>query len=468
MMIGDRIQKLRENKNLSQKQLADLVGVKTGLIAEWESGESIPSSEQLQFLSLLFKEQITSDDKDSSILDKSLDINNDVSTNTSKDKNRKKIFIVGLCIGLLLVVGLISIVLISINKGVTNNKNVIEQSRIINFSDNPDAIELVEKSVVKINCYGENRKLIATGSGFIAFENNVVITNYHVIEESFRVEAIDNKGKVYDIGSVLAYDSDKDVAILKVSANIDVQPLSICDDSNIKKGEKVIAIGSPIGIQNSVSAGIYSGSILNGEIEMIQFTAPISPGSSGGPLFNNNGEVIGITTGSYESGQNINVAIPSSVFLQVYNNRTVEITLEDLYEKEVSPFQQILKRLTREPIMTDIDTILNKRDLLVKGEYYLVKAYVSRAYDNGDDDYTVSFSNIDMIGKDKNNISVIMGNILQGDIEDGFLYCKMPESEAILFNTKDECMLLICKGTLNNSYDIVAVQNNINGSVYIR
>ena len=471
-MLGDQIQKLRENKNLSQKQLADLVGVKTGLIAEWESGESLPDEDQLHFLSVLFKEEITSDDIEQSIPVKQVEpslyeSSYDIKKKPTKIKNFIY-YIYGICALFLLISVIIVVVTIIGKKDHTDVKDGVETSYLANFADNPDSIEIVEKSVVKINCYGESRKLVAIGSGFIAFKNNVVITNYHVIEESFRVEAIDNQGKTYDIESVIAYDSEKDVAILKVSENIDVQPLSICDDSNIKKGEKVIAIGSPIGIQNSVSAGIYSGSILNGEIEMIQFTAPISPGSSGGPLFNNNGEVIGITTGSYESGQNINVAIPSSVFLQVYNNRTVEITLEDLYGKEVSPFQQILNRLTREPIMTDIDTILNKRDLLVKGEYYLVKAYVSRAYDNGDNDYTVSFSNIDMIGKDKNNISFVMGNILKGDIEDGFLYCKMPELEAKLFNTKDECMLLICKGTLNNSYDIVAVQNSINGSVYIR
>ena len=66
-MLGEQIQKLRENKNLSQKQLADLVGVKTGLIAEWESGESFPDEDQLHFLSVLFKEEITSDGIEQSI-----------------------------------------------------------------------------------------------------------------------------------------------------------------------------------------------------------------------------------------------------------------------------------------------------------------------------------------------------------------------------------------------------------------
>ena len=184
----------------------------------------------------------------------------------------------------------------------------------IAFSDDPTAISAASQSVVKLNCYDESGELYATGSGFAAFEEGVIITNYHVIEDyPSRIEIETETGQTCDIFGGIGVAKERDIAILYYqhrSSNIDLPILATGSSEHLKKGEKVIAIGSPLGITNVVSSGIFSTYAKNGDATDIQFTASISSGSSGGALFNDNGEVIGITYASLESGQNLNFAVP--------------------------------------------------------------------------------------------------------------------------------------------------------------
>ena len=182
------------------------------------------------------------------------------------------------------------------------------------FSDSPTAISDAAKSVVKLNCYDENGVLYATGSGFAAFEEGVIITNYHVIEDyPSRIEIETETGQTCDIFGGIGVAKERDIAILYYqhrSSDIDLPILTIGSSKYLKKGEKVIAIGCPLGLTNVVSSGIFSTYAKNGNATDIQFTASISSGSSGGALFNDDGEVIGITYASLESGQNLNFAVP--------------------------------------------------------------------------------------------------------------------------------------------------------------
>ena len=201
----------------------------------------------------------------------------------------------------------------------------------INFSDDPNAISIASQSVVKLNCYNKNGELFATGSGFACFADNVIVTNYHVIEGgAYSIEVLAETGDTFEIAYVLATDEKMDIAILGTSAPHNLALLQPGDSSALQKGEKVVAIGSPLGLLNSVSTGVFSGYVYEDEIEVLQFTAPISSGSSGGVLFNNAGEVLGITFASYKEGQNLNLAIPISLVAQVSTDNP--ITMEEFYK----------------------------------------------------------------------------------------------------------------------------------------
>lgn len=196
-----------------------------------------------------------------------------------------------------------------------------ERKAAIPFSDDTEAIAQASKSVVMLTCYDKDGEPCATGSGFAVFDDGIIVTNYHVIEQdTYRVKAQVEGGISFDCPTVLAYDAEKDIAILKADRKTDVALLSAGSANNLQKGEKVVAIGSPLGLINSVSTGVFSGYIDDKAGSVLQFTAAISHGSSGGALFNDAGEVIGITFASLTDGQNLNLAVPIDDVKVIYDN----------------------------------------------------------------------------------------------------------------------------------------------------
>lgn len=167
-------------------------------------------------------------------------------------------------------------------------------------------IETVKDSVVMIKVYDKNDNEIATGSGFCAFNENYIVTNYHVIEGAYKIYFITDDGLKNVVTDVLIFSKDTDLAILK--SVTDLEPIPIGNANKLNAGDQVTAIGSPEGVLNTVSTGIVSNADDDYEIRT---TAPISPGSSGGVLLNENNKVIGITYATYnsEKAQNINYAI---------------------------------------------------------------------------------------------------------------------------------------------------------------
>ena len=187
----------------------------------------------------------------------------------------------------------------------------------ISFSDDPKAIQKASNSVVMLSCYGKDGNMVATGSAFAAFDEGIFVTNYHVTEGVYSIKAQMETGLEFKIDTVVAFDSEKDITILRTDAITGLEPLPLGDSSKIERGEKVIAIGSPLGLINTISIGLYSGKIKDDGV-YLQFSAPISHGSSGGALFNDAGEVIGITFATLEEGQNINFAIPIEAAQALY------------------------------------------------------------------------------------------------------------------------------------------------------
>lgn len=171
--------------------------------------------------------------------------------------------------------------------------------------------ELAElaSSIVMIAVHNKNGDVVSTGSGIMIGRNGYILTNDHVASGGYFYSVrIENDDKVYQTDELIKYHSDLDLALMRISRSL--KPLPIYQgEKKLVRGQSVVAIGSPLGLFNSVSNGIISGFRILDGVHMIQFTAPISNGSSGGAVLNLNGEVIGISTAGFDQGQNINLAV---------------------------------------------------------------------------------------------------------------------------------------------------------------
>ena len=126
------------------------------------------------------------------------------------------------------------------------------------FSSDPDAIERAAKSVLMLEVYDADNELLATGSGFVAFDNRTLVTNYHVIEDADWMVANSDDGYEYMVTKVLVADEAKDIAICGFMSPTDLTPLTFSDGEALRRAEPIVAIGSPIGITNTVSLGNIS------------------------------------------------------------------------------------------------------------------------------------------------------------------------------------------------------------------
>lgn len=151
------------------------------------------------------------------------------------------------------------------------------------------------------------------GSGFIIDPEGYIVTNNHVIEGADEIVVKLKNGKEFD-AEIVGRDPNTDLALLKVKSPENFQALKLGDSDQLKVGQWVVAIGSPFGLEQTVTAGIVSAKgrvIGSGPYDdFIQTDASINPGNSGGPLTNMEGEVIGINTAIVASGQGIGFAIP--------------------------------------------------------------------------------------------------------------------------------------------------------------
>ena len=253
----------------------------------------------------------------------------------------------------------------SINKEETTNKVVTEQKKSTNvvkkkqvvsnlegtqqFPTFADLVEILQPSVVNISTtsvvrqrgpfqrrpnspFGGNDpfddffkkffggdspqqefKRQGLGSGFIMSKDGYVVTNNHVIDKASDVEVILQNGDKYE-AKIVGKDPKTDLAVLKFEPDQEIQEVHFGDSDNLRIGDWVIAIGNPFGLGYTVTAGIVSAKGrslgLGAYDDFIQTDASLNPGSSGGPLFNLKGEVVGVNTAIVARGQGIGFAIP--------------------------------------------------------------------------------------------------------------------------------------------------------------
>ena len=189
-------------------------------------------------------------------------------------------------------------------------------------------------AVVYLEIYAANDQLVGTASGFLveASDERLLITNYHVIQEARKIVARSADGKSSaDVYLVLDYDEVADLAVLRCDRSFENSLLLLADSDEVRKGDGVFTVGYPLGLVNTLAEGIVSSRYIdeNG-LDVIQVTAAVSEGNSGGPLLNEDGYVIGVVCGSYVDGQNLNVAIASNTLCDMLDEWTAIRETENL------------------------------------------------------------------------------------------------------------------------------------------
>lgn len=204
-------------------------------------------------------------------------------------KQAKKITITLMC--------LVSLLILGANPGYTQTAQQIAQKAF------GSTVLLVMEDI--------NGQPLSLGSGFFVRDGEIV-SNLHVVEGAARGYAkLVGKKTKYNIEGITAVDLKLDIVVLKIATS-GFTALSLGNSDSVQVGESVYAVGNPQGLEGTFSQGIVSSIREIGADKLLQITAPISPGSSGGPVLNSKGKVIGVSVATFRGGQNLNFAIPSN------------------------------------------------------------------------------------------------------------------------------------------------------------
>jgi len=204
---------------------------------------------------------------------------------------------------------------------------VQEEFSLLQASAGEDFSGVIENSVPSIVSI---RTDVGRGTGFIIDKEGYVVTNAHVLNYATIIKAITYEQEIID-ADFIGYDTTLDVALLKISGTYD--ELELGNSNNVQVGERVIAIGNPLGLGFSVTQGIVSGvhrSGPNGLDAYIQTDAALNPGNSGGPLINNKGEIIGINNFKVGGAESLGFALESNFIKRAVNNIYQQVSGEDL------------------------------------------------------------------------------------------------------------------------------------------
>jgi tetratricopeptide (TPR) repeat protein len=213
----------------------------------------------------------------------------------------------------------------------------------------------VSGAVVVILAYNDNNELSTQGSGVVLNDKGYVVTNYHILSGNKRIEILHGKNIVPYV-DIIGIDVEKDILILKIEAK-KFPAVKLGQSNSLRVGQKVFAIGSPMGLENTITEGIISGLRNYDELRrnFIQISASISSGSSGGAILNSKGELIGISTLTIKEGQNLNFAIPIDDILKVFKTsyskndqfKNFELFKLGYDANENKNYQQALKYFSR-------------------------------------------------------------------------------------------------------------------------
>ncbi len=248
-------------------------------------------------------------------------------------------------------------------------------------ADETEAVNAMYDSVVKVYCYDKDGAKTTSGSGFAFFEDGIIVTSYHLIgQDVYRVVA-QNKDRVnYTCSTVMAYDTERDIVILRTDSKMGLPLLNSGDSENLQNYEEVIAVGREKGMETNVSTGMFSNYIEEDGRRMLRHTADITPESHGGVVFNSANEVIGIISAPYKNEISPNLAVPIEDVKEVYQYAKyhVNISMEEFYDK--------IGRYASMPVYT-VDYVLENHEELDRQEFY-VEGYVSAIMEENNPTYS--------------------------------------------------------------------------------
>lgn len=206
--------------------------------------------------------------------------------------------------------------------------------------------KITDKAVLTIIGTDRRGTSVVQGSGFIVTSDGLAISNYHVLNGVSLAAAECCGGRDFEIRSVNGSDRDKDLILFQLydsgstSKPHDLPHVVLGSSHDVAVGERVIVIGSPQGLENTMSDGILSAIREFEATRLLQITAPISPGSSGGPVFNSNGQVVGIASFQFAKGQNLNFAIAAE-YVQPLLDQHLNVTLAQFESFDKRPHREL-------------------------------------------------------------------------------------------------------------------------------
>ncbi len=223
------------------------------------------------------------------------------------------------------------------------------------FSDDPFFRRFFGENMPQQSPSQQQRGL---GSGFIIDKSGLILTNAHVVNKADKVTVRLKDGRSFE-GKVQGFDEVTDLAVVKINAGSDLPVAALGSSANVQVGDWAIAVGNPLGLDNTVTLGIVSTlrrtsrdvGIGNKRLEFIQTDAAINPGNSGGPLLNGVGEVIGINTAIRGDAMGIGFAIPidkaKAIAMQLERGQTVDHPFIGIGMEDLTP--ELAKQINSNP-----------------------------------------------------------------------------------------------------------------------
>lgn len=223
------------------------------------------------------------------------------------------------------------------NHGSSGSADVQDGGKTVSqiYAQNVQAVVAVSNQYLTTNIYGQVSQTASSGSGFIISEDGYVVSNYHVVEGANTLRVITSDSREYD-AKLVGYDAVNDLAVLKIDAT-GLPYVKIGRSDDLAVGDQVLAIGNPLGeLTSTLTVGYVSAKdrMVNTDgtsLNMLQTDAAINSGNSGGPLFNMNGEVVGITTAKY-SGTSASGATIEGIGFAIPMDDAVDL-IEDLVKQ---------------------------------------------------------------------------------------------------------------------------------------
>jgi S1-C subfamily serine protease len=192
---------------------------------------------------------------------------------------------------------------------------VISAGRVLtreHRDDLPGLVKKIQPAVVTVIAYNAQNEALFQGSGFFIAPGGCFLTNCHVLAQAARAEVRTAEGRCYPVRGVVAADRDWDLVVAAViSPPEGIYGLDITRDLP-EVGERVAVVGSPLGLEQTLSDGVVSALRRTSAGNYLQISAPVSTGSSGSPVINMKGEVVGVASLQVIKGQNLNFAVPGS------------------------------------------------------------------------------------------------------------------------------------------------------------